>query len=67
MERLGRLYNLVLFQNEEIFVQFNELDELDRISHACWLNRSEQTVDISANVRIFYGPSLLNTFHLTLL
>ena len=64
MERLGRLYNLVLLQNEEIFVQFNELDELDRISHACWLSRSEQTVDISANVGIFYVPSLLNTFHL---
>ena len=26
--------NLVFFQNEEIFVQLDELDELDRITHA---------------------------------
>ena len=26
--------NLVFFQNEEIFVQLDELDELDRIIHA---------------------------------
>ena len=30
---------LVFFQNEEVFVQLDELDELDRITHAwIWLN-----------------------------
>ena len=28
---------LVFFQNEEIFVQLDELDELDRITCAWWI------------------------------
>ena len=31
---LPRCHNLVFFQNEEIFVQLDELDQLDRITHA---------------------------------
>ena len=27
--------NILVFQNEEIFVQLDELDKLDRIIHAC--------------------------------
>ena len=36
-EFLGIKYknNLVFFQNEDIFVQLDELDLLDKITHAC--------------------------------
>ena len=30
------MYNILVFQNEETFVQLDELDELDRITHA-WI------------------------------
>ena len=36
MDLNGAFKNLVFFQNEEIFVQLDELDELDRITHA-WI------------------------------
>ena len=40
MARMGYRHNLV-FQNEEIFVQLDEIDELDRITHIwIWLNCS---------------------------
>ena len=50
-ENLSQTMRVYFFQNEEIFVQLDELDELDRITHA-WIKIYLQSHTSTENILV---------------